>query len=192
MATVETKEIGISFGVDKGSYNKTEVVNGSLKLKKVSGSESIFEKQGYWESEVIDIAGKFKEYDKLAVTKTQFTDDLYKVETRTSDDNIAFNDYIAISVGGSILSPKKRYIQIRINLYAGYVNENVKVSEFNNVLETDKWADSSMVDTDTGLKLKKDFVYNMTPDNTWTNEGSLLRQPIKKTKFKQINTLGME
>lgn len=187
---IETKELGISLEVGKGTYYKTEFVNERLQLKKTS--ETTFEKEGYWESEVVDIVGKFKEYDKIALTKTQFTSDLYLVETRTSDDGVVFDDYIALSVGGHILSTKRRFIQIKITLYVGYVEENVLVDDFNTPLSKDKW-DSSFVEMSNGsMRLKENYSYEMVKDDTWTQEGTLFRQPIQKTRFKQINTLEIE
>lgn len=192
MATVETKEIGISFGVDKGKYVNTEYINGSITLKKADGSSTDFEKEGYWQSDIIDIVGKFKEYDKIALTKTQFTKDLYLVETRTSDDGLIFDPYIALSVGGHILSTKRRYIQIKITFYAGELEENITVDDFATVASLDNW-DSDYITVDAGtLKLKTDYAYSMTKDDTWVNEGTLFRQPVQKSKFEQINTLGIE
>lgn len=192
MATVETKEIGISFGVDKGKYVNTEYVDGKISLKKVTGSDVNFEKEGYWQSDVIDIVGKFKEYDKIALTKTQFTKDLYLVETRTSDDGIIFDPYIALSVGGHILSTKRRYIQIKITFYAGELEENVVVDDFSTEASLDNW-DSNYISVNAGeLKLKTNYSFAMTKDDTWVDEGALFRQPIQKSKFKQINTLNIE
>ncbi|MEK4025530.1 hypothetical protein [Sporosarcina sp. FSL W7-1283] len=192
MATVETKEIGIALGVDKGSYIKTEYVKGKIQLKKITGSESNFEKEGYWESEIIDIAGKFKEYDKLAVTKTQFTKDLYLIETRTSDNGVDFDPYIALSAGGSILSTKRKYIQIKITFFAGYVEENVNVDDFDSEESQGNWDSEFITVEDGNLKLKENYTYEMTKDATWTQEGTLFRQPIQNTKFKKINSLNIE
>jgi hypothetical protein len=192
MTTIETKEIGISFDVGQGRFVNTEVLDGSLRLKKVGGSSDLYEKTGYWESKVIDTVDKFREYDKIAVTKVQFTKDLYKIETRTSDDNVKFGDYIALSVGGNVLSPKKRYIQIKITLYAGLVDETTIISNFNSPTDKDLWEDNTFIETDGALKLKRNYQYNMTKDASWTEAGTLLRQPIQATKFKRIDTLNIE
>lgn len=188
---IETKEIGISFGVDKGIYENTEIVGGVLKLKRLKNSDVLYENIGYWESEVLDAVDKFRDYDKLAITKQQFTDDLYKVETRTSDNGVSFNDYIAITVGGSIISPKKRYIQIKITLYVGKVVENEVVSDFSSPTDASNW-DSEFINTEIGLQLKTNYSYEMAKDDSWTDEGTLFRQPIQNIKFKRINTLELE
>lgn len=195
MSTVETKEIGISLGVDQGEYVNTEFINGSLRLKKTAETESlepIYEKEGHWESKIIDTVDKFREYDKIAVTKTQFTTDLYKIETRTSDNGADFNPYIALSAGSSVLSPKKRYIQIKITLYAGYLGEKFTISDFNNPSDANKFEDNTYIETDGVLKLRRNYEFMMTEDTSWIDEGSLHRKLITKSDWKRIDKLGVE
>lgn len=195
MATVETKEIGISIGIGQGNYVNTVFIEGSLKLKKASETESqqpIYEKEGYWESKVIDTVDKFREYDKIAVTKTQFTKDLYKIETRTSDNGVDFNEYISLSAGSAVLSPKKRYIQVKITLYAGYLGETFTISNFNSPSDASKFEDNTYIETDGVLKLRRNYEFMMTEDTSWIDEGSLHRKLITKSDWKRIDKLGVE
>lgn len=192
---IETKEIGISFDIGQGNFVNTEIVSGSLRLKKIAESatlEPIYEKEGHWISKVIDTVDKFREYDKIAVTKVQFTKDLYKIETRSSDNGVDFNPYIALSAGSNILSPKKRYIQIKITLYAGFLDESFTISDFNNPLDANKWEDNTYIETNGVLKLKRYYEFSMTEDTSWTDEGSLHRQTINKDKWRRIDKLGVE
>lgn len=188
-AVIETKEIGISLGVGKGTFYNVEFVSGKLQLEKNNGT---YKKEGYWVSEVMDIEGKFREYDKLALSKKQFTKDYYKVETRTSDDGQNFNDYAAITAGGSIMSPKKRYIQVKITFYAGMIEEFVQLFEFNDSDEVNEWHENDYITTENGLRLKTDYQYDMTQDTSWNEDGTLLRQLVEVAKFKQINSLELE
>lgn len=195
MATVETKEIGISIGIGQGNYVNTEFIEGSLKLKKAAETETqqpIYEKEGYWESRVIDTVDKFREYDKIAVTKTQFTKDLYKIETRTSDNGIDFNSYIALSAGSAVLSPKKRYIQVKITLYAGYLGESFTISNFNTPSDVNKFQDNTYIETNGVLKLKREYELLMTEDVSWTNEGTLHRKLVNRNLWKRIDKIGVE
>ena len=61
---IETKEIGISFDIGQGSFVNTELVSGSLRLKKIAESatfEPIYEKEGHWVSKIIDTVDKFRD-----------------------------------------------------------------------------------------------------------------------------------
>lgn len=195
MATVETKEIGISFDVGQGDFINTEIVDGSLRLKiaeESSNDEPIYEKEGYWESKVLDMVDKFREYDKLAVTKTQYTKDLYKIETRTSDDGDNFNEYIALSASSHILSPMKRYIQIRITLYAGLLSETIVLSEFDSPEDVNEWEDNTYIETDGALKLKREYQFEMEEDMSWSDEGSLHRKLVSRDEWRRIDRIGVE
>jgi len=195
MATVEEKEIGIPLGVDEGEYYNTEYSNGALHLKKegeTSTGEALYVREGYWISEVIDTVGKFKDYDKIAVTKIQFTKDYYKIETRTSDNGINFDGYVALTAGGNIMSVMKRYIQVKITLYAGLIEDTVVISNFNNMTDVGEWDSSEYVETDGVLKLKRDYLFKMNRDNSWTNDGYLLRKKIVRSEWKKIDRLEVE
>lgn len=194
MTIIETREIGISFEVGQGEFVKTEFVDGSLRLKKVGETpdlEPVYEDEGYWQSNVIDTADKFREYDKIAIDKVQFTKDLYKVETRTSDDGVNFNPYVAITAGGNIVSPMKRYIQIKITLYAGFLQDAITVSSFNNRQDVTKWEDRTYIETDGVLKLKRNYKFNMSEDKSWTDDGHLLRKKIARSYWKKIDSLNI-
>lgn len=195
MASVEMKEIGISIGIGQGNFVGTEFIDGTLRLKKTSETESlepIYVSEGYWESKVIDMVDKFKEYDKIAVTKTQFTNDLYKIETRTSDDGSNFDPYLAISAGGNIISSTKRYIQVKITLYAGYLSEMFTISNFNSTSDVSMWNENKHIETDGTLKLKRKYDLKMNVDTSWNDTGFLLRRPITRSDWRKIDSLNIK
>lgn len=195
MPTIETKEIGIPIGIGSGNHINTEFINGYLQLKvagETENQEAAYEKEGYWESKVVDTVDKFREYDKIAVTKIQLTKDLYKIETRTSDDGVSFNEYISITASSHILSPKKRYIQIKITLYAGLLSEVIVLSDFNSLDDVNKWEDNTYIETDGVLKLKRDYQFEMIEDTSWSDEGSLHRKLIVRDEWKRIDKIGVE
>ncbi|QJI52477.1 hypothetical protein [Psychrobacillus phage Perkons] len=194
--TIQTKEIGVSLGVDKGTFHNTNFTTGKLQLNKVGETEDLkplYATNGYWESEVIDLVDKFKEYDKIVLSKTQFTQDFYEVLTRTSDDNSTFSEYKVVAMDGKVQSPTKRYIQIKINFEAGMISQEFLISNFNNVTDIQAWSNADLVETKDGvLKLKRDYVFPMAKDVTWSSEGSLHRKKIARNEWKKINTLGVE
>lgn len=195
MTMTETKEIGIDTGIDIGTYHNTEFKDGSIQLKQTAinaNGKPIYAMEGYWESNIIDLIGAFKEYDTVALTKTQMTKDIYSIETRTSSDGIAFTEYQALTETSKIQSPKNRYIQVKINFFAGLNVETYIVANFNNAAEKDNWTNSEFLDTSNGLRLKRDYTWTMDVDPTWAEAGSLHRKKIKQSDWKQINSLSIE
>lgn len=192
---VETKEIGIDTGIGVGIYHNTEFVDGKIQLKKVSKTDTgkpVYEMNGYWESEVIDLVDKFKEYDRIALSKLQEITDVYSIMTRTSSDGITFDEYIATTPEGKIQSETKRYIQVKVNLFAGLSNESDLVSDFTSPSAIEDWENNKFIETDGVLKLKKEYQLEMNKDNTWADEGSLHRKLIKKENWKKIDSIGVE
>ncbi|MGG0667635.1 hypothetical protein ABE073_03810 [Lederbergia citrisecunda] len=193
--TIETKEIGIPLGIDKGTFNNTEYISNSIQLKEIGRTDSdepVYVEEGYWESEVIDLVDKFREYDKVALSKTQDGNSVYAILTKTSDDGINFTDYIATTPDGKIQAETKRYIQIKIVLYAGFVSDTLKISSFDSALEVNNWNNTSFVEMSDGLKLKKNYSFEMIKDTSWDNEGSLLRKTVNINDWKKINSLTVD
>lgn len=192
-AVIETREIGIDTGIGLGTYHNTEYINGNIQLRQKEVNENgkpIYSMEGHWESDIVDLVDKFKEYDNVALAKTQQTKDIYSIETRVSDDGVIFSEYQATTPEGKVQSPMKRYIQVKLNFFAGLINQ-VYTTSFNTEVEAGDWRNGEFVDTSSGLKLKKDYVLPMEKDATWIEAGSLHRKLIKKEDWKQINSIGV-
>src|SRR5690625_3674326 len=104
---IETKEIGIDMGIGIGTFVNTEYVNDAIQLKRKEGNinnKPIYEMERYWESEVVDLVDKFREYDNIALAKTQEVKDIYSIETRVSDDGINFEEYVATTPDSKVQS----------------------------------------------------------------------------------------
>lgn len=191
---IETKEIGIDTGIGIGAFVNTEYVNDTIQLKRKEGNinnKPVYEMEGYWESEIIDLVDNFREYDNVALAKTQEIKDIYSIETRVSDDGVNFEEYTATTPDGKIQSEMKRYIQIKINFFAGMTREDVEVASFNSLETVDKWENTDYIDTSNGLRLKRDYEFDMSVDTTWNDEGSLHRKPVKKSEWQKINSIGV-
>lgn len=192
---IETKEIGISLGVGNGTFVDTEYINGNLQLTQVSTTptgESVYASNGYWESNPVDLVDKFNDYDKVVLTKTVFTQDFYEVLTRTSDDGITYDSYIAVAIDRTVQSPTRRFIQIKINLEAGSIEGELLISDFNETTDVNEWLNNSFVETDGKLKLKRNYQLGMTKDATWVDTGLLFRKLITRTEWKKIDSLNIQ
>lgn len=184
---IETKELGLSVNLN-GEYYNTELVDGKIRLKLKSDSESIYESSGYWISQVINIGDNFKDFDKLVSQIDIDGDSEVVISTRSSIDGVDFNAWIPLDEDNQILSPKSRYAQIRIEIKAGLESDNTVVDKS----EYDKELTEVIIDgSDSILKLKKDFNFDMTLDNTWTDEGSLHRRKIKTDEWIEIDKLNV-
>lgn len=192
---IETKEIGIDIGVGIGTFVNTEYVNGSIQLKQKIGqinNKPVYEVKGYWESEVIDLKDRFREYKNVALKKTQKTKDICSIETRVSDDGINFDDYIPTTHDGRIQSDTKRFIQVKINFFAGLTEEFNEIAKFDSDEKTNEWENNMYIDTSNGLRLKRNYEFVMNEDSTWSEEGFLYRKKIIKEHWKKIDSLGVE
>lgn len=124
--TVEKKEIGIAIGTD-GTFSNTETIDGKLQLKIKTTNPLEYHKMGLWTSKVIDIGDSFKDYENIILTKTDEDNSYVDIYTRTSANGTVFSPYVK-ATGGIIASPKNRYIQIRLELHAGGVVEDILIA----------------------------------------------------------------
>lgn len=102
---IETKELGLSVNLT-GEYYNTELVDGKIRLKLKSDSESIYESSGYWISQVINIGDNFKDFDKLVSQIDIDGDSEVVISTRSSINGVDFNAWIPLDEDNQILSPK--------------------------------------------------------------------------------------
>lgn len=185
---IETKELGVAISLN-GEYYNTELVNGKLSLKLKSGSQSIYEDSGFWISEIINIGDNFKDFDKFISQIDIDENSEVIIETRTSSNGIDFDTWMLIGENNEIISSKNRYIQTRITIKAGQEFNSVeidKVEYTNEIVEVISDGSGSL------LKIKKDFIFDMTIDNTWTDEGSLHRKKITRDEWLRIDKLNVD
>lgn len=123
----EKKKIGLSIGVS-GTHDKTKINKdtGFLELVDIDvdgEGKPIYVEQGSWTSDVIDLGDIFQDFEKV------FTDSIvngassFAVLTRVSSNNYDWSDWVAIAEDGTIQSDTKQYIQVRIDLFAGFVTD---------------------------------------------------------------------
>ena len=124
---LERKEIGLPIGVS-GTHNNTEIdsVTGHLRLAQVdtdSSGNPIYAEAGTWISDVINLEDKFADFEKVFSSSLDKGSSSIAILTRVSDNNMDWSDWVAVGYDGTILSDTKQYIQIRIDLFAGFVTD---------------------------------------------------------------------
>lgn len=124
---IEQKTIGINIGTD-GSFSRTELVDGKIQLKLEHPDTQEYYKMGIWQSQIINIGDNFKDYGKVILTNTNEKGSSVKIYTRSSLDGVNFTPWQETSSEGDILSPKNRFVQIRLDLYAGATIETIKIT----------------------------------------------------------------
>ena len=195
---IETKEIGIDIGVGIGKFHNTEFIDGVIQLKKANkiyGDKNYYEFEGYWESKVIDLVDKFREYDRVALSKKQETRDNYVILTRVSDNGVDFDDYVATTPEGKVQSEMKRFIQIKIVFFAGLLIEEKTLHSFESENEIENWENNKYITIDSEshvLKIKKDYNSIMEKDTAWSEDGTLHRKLISRNEWKRIDSLSVD
>ena len=194
MASV-THEIGYTIDLSKGTYVSTEYTNGFLRLsnEKVSdeivldeyGNE-IFKSEGYWISEEIDLTDIFTDFKNIA--KTMSVSGSYKIFTKTSEKKLVWSDWEEVAPDFTILSPENRWLQVKIEFFGNLSDSSFVIEEFD---EPDKYSNDYLESENGQLKLKKDFEFKMNKDVSWSDEGTLFRKTIEKTKLKKINSINL-
>lgn len=146
---IEQKTIGIKIGTS-GNFFNTEYVNGVIQLTKASSDPNsiIYNSNGRWESEIIDIGDNFESYGKLLITEILNGESETRVYTRTSSNAIIFGDWQEISQTNDILSQKNRYIQVAIDFIAGKING---MSNVTTVIKTNTFTDEILTTSPTYL-----------------------------------------
>ncbi len=124
---LEKKEIGLALGVS-GTYKNTEIdkTTGHLRLTQIgvdSTENPIYAAEGSWTSDVINLGDIFNSYEKVFTTNTMNGSSSFAVLTRVSDNGANWSDWLPLAMDGTIQSDMKQYIQVRIDLFAGFVSD---------------------------------------------------------------------
>ncbi|QGG50748.1 hypothetical protein [Lysinibacillus pakistanensis] len=185
---LEQKEIGLTIGVS-GTHRNTEIdeVTGHLRLAQVDADGSgnpIYAEEGTWISKVINLEDKFLDFEKVVTTHTINGASSFTISTRTSDNSMDWSEWTAITADGTIQSETKQYIQVKIDLFAGFVTDVFKIS--NSDFEINEF-----VETSNNLRLKSDYQHDMIIDSKWTDVGSLHRKKVTRDEWMRIDKLNV-
>lgn len=181
---LERKEIGLPIGVS-GTHNNTEIdlTTGYLRLAQVDTDgqgNPVYAEEGTWVSDVINLEDKFHDFEKVFASNIDNGTSSFAILTRVSDNNIDWSDWVAVGYDGAILSDTKQYIQVRVDLFAGFVTDVFIIS--NSDFEANEFVEIS-----NNIKLKRDYQYNMVLDSSWADVGSLHRKKITRSEWVRID-----
>ena len=178
----EEKQIVIEDGMQGG----TTVENRVIRLTEdVSG---IMAKEGVYESSVIDMGDNFKSLYRLNVTEITEGETSIEWYTATSNDGISFEEYVPLNMDGTIASTSARYVKLKAILKADGQTVDRVIHDFT-AEEASQFDPNEFVTFDGALKLKTSYEQEMTVDETYTGEGTLLKAVIDKSRFKKIESL---
>lgn len=188
----KTEEIGTEIDLSKGKYVNTEYKDGKVALKirdyTVDG-EPIYYEEGYYESEVIDMIGKFSDFKHVARNIETPENGSYEIMTKSSEDNRDWDDYVPLQPDTDLIdSPVARYVQIKVILYASRERDTRTALDF-------KPEDEKMFERNYNVKFNNKLTLDFSPsmnmdyDDTWDDEGHLFRLRLNSNDVKRIDSL---
>lgn len=144
---LERKEIGLSIGVS-GTHDRTKINKntGFLELVDIDvdgQGNPIYVEQGSWTSDVIDLGDIFQDFEKVFTDSKVNGSSSFAVLTRVSSNNYEWSDWTPIAEDGTIQSDTKQYIQVRIDLFAGFVTDVFLIA--NSDIETNNYTEKFTV-----------------------------------------------
>ncbi|MFW5433169.1 hypothetical protein [Paenibacillus apiarius] len=188
-----TQEIGLPIKFETGTFNNTIVKNGKLQLAELKQDEKgniVYAPYGSWESQLILIQDKITSFKRIVANIEAKGAATYKIYTKSSEDGTTWTDYEAIDeTDGSIHSPAAKYAKVKVEMIAPLVDATFTVDEFT---QTAKYT-NEFVNSDNGvLEIKKHYCYKYARDESWQDEGVILRKKIPHSKLKKIDSLRVE
>lgn len=181
-----TQDIQFNIDFSTGQHSNTIFKNGRLQLQEIGVdnlNQIVYVDSGYWVSDIIQFADKFKEYKPFQFTLEQDTGTSYKISVSSSDDLITWSDYIEIDDQNTISNQVSNYIRIKIELFA-----SKNLSEM--LVDHSKY-ENNFVNISNGLRIKRDYDYDMALDSNWNEEGSLHRRKITRNDWTRVDRLNV-
>ncbi|MBN3522256.1 hypothetical protein [Paenibacillus apiarius] len=188
-----TQEIGLPIKFETGTFNNTIVKNGKLQLAELKQDEKgniVYAPYGSWESQLILIQDKITSFKRIAKSIEVNGEATYKIYTKSSEDGTTWTEYEEIDdTDGSIHSPAAKYAKVKVEIIPPLVDATFTVDEFT---DAGKYS-NEFVNSDNGvLELKKHYRYKYAKDESWQDEGVILRRKIPHSKLKKIDSLRVE
>lgn len=181
---IETKSIGLPIGTD-GTFNNTVLIDGKIQLAKdVNG---VFHEEGEWVSTTVDIGDNFESYGKVFTSHVENGTSSIAVLTRTSDNGLHFDEWVAVGYDGSILSKKRRYISVKVVFYSSWGDQNIPITSAQLVKDNPMIVD---LGNDT-IGLKRNHEFEMTQDETWTEVGKVFKKNITRSDWTRIDKMNV-
>ncbi|MGF0347778.1 hypothetical protein ACQR3P_29480 [Rhodococcus sp. IEGM1300] len=169
--------------LEGGQLTGTTLLDGALSLSVIEAE--VLEKEGTFESDVIDMGENFKTLSRLEATSVQSGETSIDWFTATSNDGVVFEEYLPLNTDGTIASTNHKFIKVKAVLRAEGVLVPRLVHDFT-AEEASQFESNEYVTFDGALKLKTKYEQQMVVDETFVGEGTLLKAVIDKSKFKTI------
>jgi hypothetical protein len=142
----------------------------------------------YYRLNITDTASQI-----ISIGELEMLTDVYtkkeEIYTATSTDNQTFTDYEPLNSDDTIASPDGRYIKVKIVLPAAAGLKEQPVYDFSANDESVKFQENNYIDFTNSLKLKTNYIENMIIDDSYTEEGTIFKTTIDKTKFQSIDKI---
>ncbi|MEC1179201.1 hypothetical protein P9B03_11960 [Metasolibacillus meyeri] len=163
---LERKEIGLPIGVS-GTHNNTEIdaATGYLRLAQVDTDDQgnpVYAEKGTWISDVINLEDKFHDFEKVFSNSIDNGASSIAILTRVSDNNVDWSEWTAVAIDGAILSDTKQYIQVRIDLLAGFVTDVFIIA--NSDFENNEFVEEKLI-------IEGDYIIPKLTSNTSSDAG---------------------
>lgn len=186
------EQIGLPIDLTTGNHFGTEYSVGVLKLSPTgnSGGQPLYPTSGYWVSDTINLLDKITEYGNVVFNRVDTNSSAMSISTATSDDGITFDPFIPLNMTGKIESVKRLYIQVKVEMFAGFGNVTAMITDFD-LVDRSKFTASDYVEFNGSLTLKKNYNEPMVEDTTWAGSGTLLRHTINLDELRKIDTIDM-
>lgn len=190
---VATQDVGIKIDLTKGKHTNTvyDETTKKIALQKLRTTydekENIYAREGFWVSDIMDLVDKYTSLENLALT-SELNGAEYTAYTRTSIDNITWDEFVAINSSGKMMSVPRRYVQVKIAFKGKITDYQEPLHDFT-VKDVEKFKENEFINFGGNLELKREYEYKMSKDDTWKSDGSLFRKKIKNTKFKKIDSI---
>lgn len=181
-----TQDIQFIINFSTGIHFNTIYKNGKLQLQELgmdSLGQIVYADSGYWISDSIQFADKFKEYKPFQLTLEQDNGTSYKISVSSSDNKIVWSDFQGINESKTIVNTPSSYIKIRIELFASKNHSEYIVDSFTGNEYGNKYIEVS----NSQLKLKRDHILEFVNDND--SNYHLKKFSFDKNKYKSIKRL---
>jgi hypothetical protein len=180
------QEIGIPIDLSKGEFNGTIFKDGKLQLLENGVDDLgqvVYVANGYWISNIVNIQNKFHAFKNVVKNLVKEGDASCLVSVSTSENGTSWSPFVYTDENGSIVNEGvSKYAKVKIELFG-----SLNLSEM--FVDHSKYVSEFIDYQNNGVKIKHDYEYQMTKDNTWSEDGTLHRKLITRSDWAKIGRL---
>lgn len=182
-----TQEIGIPIDLSSGEFQGTVYKDGVLQLIEVGVDDLgqiVYAEKGSWISDPIPIQDKIQAFKNVVRSIVEDAGTTIITSVAVSDDGFNWSEYVRVGTDGKILNAEvKRFAKVKVELFASLNSSEMLVDP--------KKYESEFIDTSNGIRIKRKYSWDMTKDDTWSDEGSLHRKKITRDDWARIDKISV-